>query len=1182
MSYILCNDKQKDFYQRLVNCTSLKDYEVNYVINKEQLNDVCSGNEVPRLILIEVSLTWDGNLLQNFYGFDIAADLRRDYLIKCPIIFLSSLKRDYFEKRASPSNKYSLVNGAGCGFLSFPFSLELLKKQLSEIKPLSDAALNEVVVKHCDLQGKWQLISHQLGGYISNYRKNNSEVKELVTRWAVSINRFAPDQKSNLENFRNLLKLQSDAVEMADLKRALERLDDGLQGAPSTVSDSSLPENYSQLPRCPPQGFSKVLIADDEPQPFLLNSLRHQYGYNVIEQAYNLSQAKDLLNKEKPDVVLSDLYFKHSLRKTEVPDKSIGDSFIRYALTHTQYANTDLKKPLVLVISKHTLQPAAEIRAGAINCSGHNRATDPIFIHSVIWAEARERGSNEPADVFGQEWTLEHTCRLRLEQYEKDLPDLIKQWKEFKGTVHDTLRLCRLLSQSTINDDPKIVQQVINILEPYESEEKFSFGMVANIFIETERVHKSAQSHSDSQAKQAIRNILHGKIEQFSSVTNAVKFLMITLSEVARNLTSLPRHQKFGQKLNDTLNKYSESKPLLPLLTLLNKNLAEILSSLPELPSPPIASQTKRDAINSNNIKIVVVEDNKYWRDRVISAIESTKSKLGENFTISYQYFDNAADALAAIPSTSKSFAIDGSDQDDVKTIAIVDICLPENHEHAERIRAALDGRSDELEIPRSTHGFDLIHALCGYDYNIPLIVFSTINSIDDRKIIGSWGLSDDDFLSKGTDDENAIVHALIRKIEKKTKYVIKSFEDKSGNRTFWINGVKIPFPMELNETFTAIYKLCRTSPRNICTIEQIVNVREDAFSEKSNKTIQDQVFRIRNLILETLQSNGIYVNVRELIKTCKSPDDDEFTYQLNAELMPLKEEGYRKDDLRKFAIEVCKVLVIENNSQTLGQIIEPLESLGYEVKYAMNVEDAVQVATDFLPHIISLDLQIPYTSAASESPVVVGEEFAGLEAWSQIRVALRANNIGIVVPSVNTDNNYLIAKAAQMEIPIRNFVSKKEANWLNLFLKKIDNEKRRVYLGEITDTTQDISEPIVEILDGSDLSEGVLQLIVNNEPFTMNKSPNAKIIGLLLANPKTRLSFEAIKKGIGSNKPVKKDDSKNWTKRIRAVIREKWLGAREGLNLKELAEKILESSSEGLRLNVQVIDSRDYPSRKV
>lgn len=1086
-----------------------------------------------------------------------------------------------FESFDTLSSEYSILKSKGVSFIRLPFSSPELGEHLRSSEPtdLTEEELQDVVRWHCGLQDEWRSFSHKLGNLLADYLGNYSEIRRTLAEWAESVRRYAPDQGENLDILEGLLGPAPSAPEKTDIRRALERLDEGLQGAEPRPAGSSTVEDYARLPARPPRGFSKVMIADDEPQSFLINSLRHQYGYNVVGQAERLSRAKELLNKEKPDVVLSDYYFKESSRRTELPDKAVGDKFIHYALTHPLYADTTPRKPIVLVISKATLRTDVEIRKGAINCSGANRATDPMFIHGVIWDEARKRGVFEPEEVSGLEWTLEHTCRQRLEQYGEDLAKLIKQWGEFTGTLRDTLRLCRLLSRPGSNDDDYgIVRRAISALEPYEHSDDLPLATVSRIFSETDRVHREALAPPPSQTKQAIRNILHGKIEQFSSVSNAVRFLLKTLPGVARDLASIPHYRLSGLRLINLLEEYPESEPLLPVLKHLEGALAETLSNLPGLPSPARPSLMGSDVNDDDKVKVVIVEDNEYWRDFVIRAVNKTRAILGENFDITYEHFNNAADALAAIQPTTKPFAIDDADGGEYKTVVIADICLPENREHAEKIRAASEGRSQELATPHSTHGLNMISKLCGYNYNVPLIVFSTIDSIRDRKMIGAWGVPDEDFLAKDMDGERDLIRALIRKIEKRTKYVIKKYENAEGESKFWINGVEIPFTNELRETFLAFYTLCQAEGRNEWSVTKLIEARGWANSEESKKAIQDHIYRIRNTILGALRANRTYVSVRELIRTIKLPGD-EYAYRLNAAVPTADEEDDYEADLQQYENEVCRVLVIENNRQTLGRLIEPLESLGYEVRYATNVDDAVLTAREFIPHVISLDLQIPHTRAEAESPDASRGEFAGLEAWEQIRTALSSNAVGVVVPTVNADKNYLLGKAAQMEIPIRNFISKHDAGWINLFLKKVADERRRVFLGEVADASRDVNEPIIELLDGTDLAAGALLLSVNGELFTMKKGAVSKIIGFLLSAPRTLHSLEAIRAAARSEKPLTTNDLKNWTKRIRKIIKERWLNSADP-DPKELTEIILESSAKGLRLNVQVIDTR-VPSHR-
>jgi hypothetical protein len=138
-----------------------------------------------------------------------------------------------------------------------------------------------------------------------------------------------------------------------------------------------------------------------------------------------------------------------------------------------------------------------------------------------------------------------------------------------------------------------------------------------------------------------------------------------------------------------------------------------------------------------------------------------------------------------------------------------------------------------------------------------------------------------------------------------------------------------------------------------------------------------------------------------------------------------------------------------------------------------------------------------------------------------------------------------------------------------------VGDEKRRVFLGEITDVSQDIGLPIVEVLDGSDLTNGVLNLRVNGGLFTLKQGSVARVLGVLVINPRTLLSWKEIEVAIGSRSPVTDSARKNWPKRIRKAIKGLWLGKQSGGDVKSIAKKILISSSKGLQLNAQIIDLR-------
>jgi len=1176
MHIIICQRRKTDKLRSLAASAGFGATDTTFVLDPDEFCATFSDRKLaPDLVVVEASLSWRGNSLQSFYGLDVAQALRRDHLLKCPIVFLSILRKTYFENNESARNKYGLLKAKGSGFLALPCSVFELKKQLKETKPLTDAELNEVIVKYCGVREAWRLIAHQLGGLLSNYHKHHDEIKRIAEGWSASVHRFAPDQKEQVEELQRILNLPTDTIEPAGLRRAVENLDARLQGGLTTSGKIPSPESFNKLPKHPPQGFSRVLIADDEPQPFLISSLTYQFGYHVFEQAYNLSQAINYLDKYKPDVVLADYYFKKSLRETEIPDKDVGDRFINHILKHASHAGTAAQKPIILVTSKAMLRSETDIRAGAINCSGAYRATDPSYIHSVIWAEARKMGAIPCYEGAERHWPAEYSYLHRLEQYQKDLPRMIRQWEAFEETVRDTLRLCRLLSKSRENDDLTVVRRAVTTLEAYESVKDFSLAAALELFAEVDGIHLAARTNPHSWAKKTLRNILHGKIEQFSQVTSAARFLIATLTEVAETAVALEQYEHLGRRLVTDLNKYAENEPLLPLLTALNLAVQEALSELPAATSSAVVPNSGLKISGDNSAHIIVVEDNNFWQDVVASAIEEARSRLGARFTITYECFDNAADALARIPSNDKSYAIAGGAGDVTKTVLIVDICLPENSGHSARIRAAINGELDELETPGSEHGLDLVRSLSGYGDAVPIIIFSTIDSIDDRRAVGDWGVADEDFLVKGVDDAEAIVRALIRKIEKKSKYVIEKTGDDGGVNQFRINGIPIRLGKELERTFSAVYTLCQRTGSKEFTVADVIGARGDSHSDMPKKFVQEHIYRIRNSIHKTLMNNRVYVDVHDLIRTVKPKDGEDYFYQLNAEVMSLNDEPGYEADLDNYTSETCRVLIADIDQQTTWPVAELLEGLGYQVERADNVEGAVRVAREYLPHIVSIDLRLPHERGANISRNAPEGDFGGLEAWDQIRMSLNNRTLGVIVPTAFTEKSDLVAKAAHMGIPLRNFISKREVKWLNHYLTKVASERRRVFLGEIPDAKLDFYEPIVKILEGSDFAAGVLKLTIDERPIRAKVSRKAQVIGLLLQRPKTLLSFEFIKQRITRSTPVTENDAKNWPKRIKDIIEQKWLTDFPPESRRQLADDILESSSRGMLLNAHVIDLR-------
>lgn len=1158
MKYIICNTKQRKFFELFA--SHLDDIFENgfkFVCSTAELQATFfDSSEVHDLIIIETSLNWDDKLLQEFYGVTIAAELRRDFLLNCPIVFFSQLEKKFFEKHSETVRRFTLLNAEGSIFFSYPFSFEKVRNLLLEAKSLNNKALKKVVVNYCDLTAEWEKISHQIGGLMLDYKYYHSEIKILVEKWSRSINQFASEHKEKFAEFRNLVISPFDFENISNIKDAKQNLDDALKGKSSYFSE--IPKNnLENLPKFPPKGFSNVLIADDQPLDSLISDLQNEYRYTVVGQAYGAGEAERLLNEKKPDVVLSDYYFKLSSFDATT-DKKFGEKFMKLALKTNIGLTNQTKNPMVAVISKTSLDKL-DIPPGVLDFSGAN-ATNAEFVHRGIWVEALRRGVSEPEIIAGQKWSLEYRCRQRLEPYESDLPKLVRQWNAFKITVRETLNMIWNIPGKKQAEDLKLLNRIKETLEPFENSNDFSLTEVNKIFAEIRSIHSKAKEEPNTETKTQIRNILHGQVEQFSSVTNHVEFALKVFSEVAADLISLPNFEGFGRKFEKVLTDYNENESLTPFLLLLKKIIDETLKSLPAIPKIDNPFKVKNPI--TGKIHVLIVEDNKSWRRTINSAVEKVKHRLGSGFQITRKHFNAAARAVAAIPKINAT-PIKNQLVETTKNIAVVDICLP--------------GKNKKGEIPDPENGVDLIKKLSSYTANIPLIVFSEKAALDDRQLIGRLGVPDENFIAKDFDAESKLIQGLINLIEKKEKFIIEAEPHEKGGTTFYeflINDLRIPFTKELNITFQALYELREASDLEdelLFTAEEIYQKRlqikasknENVLSAKENNPIHDHINRIRELIHKTFQRNNRYVNTRELIKTqVKLVGSDEndgveeiFTYSLNAEsLYTLEDEDLgERDDLKDRSY---KILFVGENSNITAQISETLS----------RTNDTFFQLAD------SDDLE---EKAKLERPDIICTELKRVENWERIRSSQPNDQFGIIIITTNDEENKnrLLERAIKTGIPNTNFVSVNERDWINSFLTKLNNEKQRVFIGEIVDFPGDVNEPIVEILKGSDLKKGVLKLNVDGAFFEMNVSNISKIIGHLLENPKTIISLEVIKKeAVRSSAPVTKDEQTGWAKKIRNKIQKEWLKTKD----RDLAMQILYSSSKGMKLNVQVIDLRD------
>jgi len=1155
---VICNPHQISFFENEFSSHHSRN------IRKSWVNDLaafykCAANfsifNPP--IIIEADLNWLGVLTPHFFGFDLLGELRRNFLIRSPVIVVSVLSKIDFQDLKSSDLKYSLLDSLGTAFLQAPFISSDIEEILNSSKQISDSELDKVVENYCEPHKAWSKASHDLGNWVPKSDDRASDIRLLFDKWKRPINRYWPDCFEPFSDLERLLTLNVKGRSLEEKLKALENFDAQLLETETGVNVPRSDHSDTELPRCPPKGLSRLMIADDNPATYLTNSLRREYRYDVLSpQATKLRQAIKIHDEQKPDVVLADLYFKESDRASESPSKDIGYKFINHALKFSKHSET----PIVLVTSKALLRTDTEIPVGAINCSGASRATDPAAIHAEIWNAARRRGISEAEEIDGKPWGIEYSSRQRLEHAAEDLPMLVEQWFEFGNLIAETLTLCQLLIKESNKEDVEILNKLIESLESASAINDFSLDAVVKIFHETSLIHGLAKEPPESRIKTSIRNILHGKIEQFSSVTGSVQSLQTVVNEVATSLVGTLEFRNIGERLAQTASKFSETDPLCSYLDILKRKLNSVIEELPPLPEQHFVERHRPG--QTRKIRIIIVEDTTYWSNYAVRIVRRVANILGSGFELDCQVFDNVYDALAVVPEKTNRFAITDV-MEYVPTIAIVDVCLPANKDEADAIRIRSRKSRSSFITPDRENGLKLIETLSNYSHNLPLIVFSTIDSIEDRRTICGWGVPEQNFVSKRYGAERELESALVRFIEKSNRYFVKRYEDieaESFVSTYWINGVEVKFSNELNETFSAIYNLAQSGSENGFTIDEIIAERRESTDELSKRKIHDHISEIRKRIFETLRKNRLFINVREFLKTRTLDDDARFSYQLNAEVMSNSDEEDYEDDLQNLPYN-NRILIIEDDENSRIAEASALESLGYLVEVVDDSDQSLEKAIAFKPDIVSIGLS---------------RSVEGIDLWRRINNELSGKDLGVVLTTSRKDDGEFVSAAVQAGVPLGNLVLRTGVDWLSFYGNKILHEQRRIFLGEIPTSTEDLGLPIVEILDGSDIDAGRLNLLVNSRPAEpTRKSQLASIIGYLLLNPRKLISFESVKSHVIGSSAVSIDDRRNWPQRIRNLIEDDWLEAIPGIDSDEVSKQILESSERGLKLNVQVIDRR-------
>lgn len=91
-------------------------------------------------VVILAELPWKNNKYSDFYGFELASEMRLIHKIQVPIIIVSFLPESFFQN----NDKYNILKARGTYFLQLPIEPETLINFISESRSLSLAALADI------------------------------------------------------------------------------------------------------------------------------------------------------------------------------------------------------------------------------------------------------------------------------------------------------------------------------------------------------------------------------------------------------------------------------------------------------------------------------------------------------------------------------------------------------------------------------------------------------------------------------------------------------------------------------------------------------------------------------------------------------------------------------------------------------------------------------------------------------------------------------------------------------------------------------------------------------------------------------------------------------------------------------------------------------------------------------
>jgi CheY-like chemotaxis protein len=325
---------------------------------------------------------------------------------------------------------------------------------------------------------------------------------------------------------------------------------------------------------------------------------------------------------------------------------------------------------------------------------------------------------------------------------------------------------------------------------------------------------------------------------------------------------------------------------------------------------------------------------------------------------------------------------------------------------------------------------------------------------------------------------------------------------------------------------------------------EAFGGVEYESRSDYDLDNVKKHMNEIRAAIHEAFKAAHRFVEPRTEILIHRQVDEANYGYRAVGEIRVLHDD----DQARRIPFEKrdgkCHVLLVENDEYYLQRMRELLETGGFRVSTATNAEDAVAIVSEsHRVDLISLDLHIPLTRREYDDNPASGTADGGLRALQVIK--RKMPDVKVLVPTTLSDRDDLREMAAQLGVPVTNFVPKggtaEGAAWEGHFLLTTSRLRQEVETQTILPAVPWWRCPLVRVVEGSEPAKGLLKLEVSGRRSEF-RSKEGNLVALLLKRAREEVSYKEVEHHVWGQPPTPNARNSKIND-IRKKIRSQWLG---------------------------------------